>query len=224
MLTPEKAEGPIIDEWRQVFWPSITDAAASLSREGRVNATFSRNRRAKGPPAREETGSWLIRRDVFGATFLVTAFLIVTPLAALLHGSFQTGSPGMATTFTWKNWTDLGSGNIIHTLLITCFISAVTSMVSTIGGAGLTWLVYRSDFRFKRSLVATVGLSFFFPGFILAMAWVILASPGGIFNDVLDEVLRISHGCGSTSIRSAASSGSRSCISFRSRSLLCAGR
>src|ERR1035437_3099738 len=135
-------------------------------------------------------GDWLIRA-IFIATFLVTAFLIVTPLVALLHGSFQTGSPGMKTTFTWKNWTDLGSGNIIHTLLITCFISVVTSIFSTIGGAGLTWLVYRSDFRFKRSLVAAVGLSFFFPGFILAMAWVILASPGGIFNDVLDEFFGI---------------------------------
>ncbi len=123
---------------------------------------------------------------VFLATFAITAFLIVTPLGALLLGSFQTGSPGMKTTFTWKNWSDLGSGNIVHTLLITCFISAATAVLSTIGGAILTWLVYRSDFRFKRSLVAAVGLSFFFPGFILAMAWVILASPGGIFNEILD--------------------------------------
>ncbi len=137
-----------------------------------------------------QRSGWLIQA-IFGTTFLVTAFLIITPLAALLHGSFQTGSPGMPTVFTWKNWADLGSGNIIHTLLITCFISVVTSVFSTIGGAGLTWLVYRSDFRFKRSLVAAVGLSFFFPGFILAMAWVILASPGGIFNDVLDELFGI---------------------------------
>ncbi len=130
-------------------------------------------------------------RAIFIATFLVTAFLIVTPLGALLHGSFQTGGPGTKSVFTWKNWADLASGNIVHTLLITCFISLVTSLFSTIGGAGLTWLVYRTDFRFKRSLVAAVGLSFFFPGFILAMAWVILASPGGIFNDILEELLGI---------------------------------
>jgi len=135
-------------------------------------------------------GGWLIG-TIFAATFAVTAFLIVTPLVALLHGSFQTGSPGMPTAFTFKNWTDLGNGNIVHTLLITCFISLVTSVFSTVGGAGLTWLVYRTDFPFKRSLVVAVGLSFFFPGFILAMAWVILASPGGIFNDVLDEVFGI---------------------------------
>jgi iron(III) transport system permease protein len=133
----------------------------------------------------DRSGGWLINA-IFIATFLITAFLIVTPLAALLHGSFQTGSPGTKTVFTLQNWADLGSGNIIHTLLTTCFISIVTAVFSTVGGAGLTWLVYRSDFRFKRGLVAAVGLSFFFPGFILAMAWVILASPGGIFNDLLD--------------------------------------
>ena len=138
----------------------------------------------------DRSARWLARA-LFAATFLVTAFLIVTPLAALLHGSFQTGSPGMPTVFTWKNWGDLASANIVHTLLITCFISVVTSLFSTAGGAVLTWLVYRTDFRFKRSLVAAVGLSFFFPGFILAMAWVILASPGGIFNDILEEGLGI---------------------------------
>lgn len=133
----------------------------------------------------DRSSGWLINA-IFIATFLITAFLIVTPLGALLHGSFQTGSPGTKTTFTLRNWADLGNGNIIHTLLTTCFISIVTAVFSTVGGAGLTWLVYRSDFRFKCSLVAAVGLSFFFPGFILAMAWVILASPGGIFNDLLD--------------------------------------
>ena len=130
---------------------------------------------------------WAVRA-IFAATFLSAAFLILTPLLALLHGSFQTGSPGGASEFTLRNWRDLGSGNIVHTLFVTCYISVATSVLSTIGGAGLTWLVYRSDFRFKKSLVGAVGLSFFFPGFILAMAWVILASPGGIFNDLLGHV------------------------------------
>ena len=130
-------------------------------------------------------------RVVFIITFLVTAFLIVTPLASLLYGSFQTGGPGNPSSFTWKNWIDLGNGAIVHTLYITCLISAVTAVFSTAGGAAMAWLVYRSDFRFNRSLVAAVGLSFFFPGFILAMAWVIIGSPGGLLNDFLEEVLGI---------------------------------
>ena len=130
-------------------------------------------------------------RLIFAATFLVTAALILTPLASLVYGSFRSAGPGEPSVFTWKNWTDLGSAAIVHTLFTTCFISLVTAAFSTAGGAAMAWLIYRTDFRCKRSLVASVGLSFFFPGFILAMAWVILGSPGGIFNDFLEEVLGI---------------------------------
>ena len=135
----------------------------------------------------DRQGGWAARA-LFVATAAVTGFLILTPLTALLYGSFQGPAPGH---FTLRNWVDLASGNIVHTLLITCFISLMTSILSTGGGAVLTWLVYRTDLRFKHTLVASIGLSFFFPGFILAMAWVILASPGGIFNDALEQAFGI---------------------------------
>ncbi len=128
-------------------------------------------------------------RVIFAVTFLVTAFLIVTPLASLLYGSFQTGGPGTPSDFTLKNWEGLASRAIVHTLFMTCFISVVTALFSTLGGAAMAWLVYRTDFRYKKSLVAAVGLSFFFPGYILGMAWVILGSPGGVFNDILEHLL-----------------------------------
>ena len=126
---------------------------------------------------------------IFAATCAVTAFLILTPLASLLYGSFQSGGPGTPSSFTLKNWRDLASLSIVHTLFVTCLISVSTAFFSAAGGAAMAWLVYRTDFRFKRSLVAAVGLSFFFPGYILAMAWVILGSPGGLVNDVLEHVL-----------------------------------
>ncbi len=124
---------------------------------------------------------------IFALTFAITAALILTPLASLLYGSFRSAGPGQPSVFTLRNWMDLGSAAIGNTLVTTCFISAVTALASTAGGAAMAWLIYRTNFRFKRSMVASVGLSFFFPGFILAMAWVILGSPGGIFNDILEE-------------------------------------
>jgi hypothetical protein len=63
---------------------------------------------------------------IFVATFAVTAFLIVTPLAALLYGSFRTGGPGTHAAYTLKNWQDLGSPGIINTLITTCVISVLT--------------------------------------------------------------------------------------------------
>jgi iron(III) transport system permease protein len=139
---------------------------------------------------RRSSGSVVIRA-VFAGTFLVTAFLIVTPLAALLYGSFRSGGPGTHAVWTTRNWQDLAGGAVVGTLATTSLISVLTALFSTAAGGAMAWLAYRSDFRWKRSLVASIGLSFFFPGFILAMAWVILASPGGIFNDVLEEVFGI---------------------------------
>ena len=130
-------------------------------------------------------------RAVFALTFLVTAGLILTPLGSLLYGSFHTGGFGQESAFTLQNWRDLGSAAIGNTLVTTCIISAATALLSTAGGAAMAWLIYRTDFRYKSGMVASVGLSFFFPGFILAMAWVILGSPGGIFNDILDEWIGI---------------------------------
>ena len=128
---------------------------------------------------------------IFAATFLIAAGLILTPLVSLLYGSFRSAGPGEASVFTLRNWADLGSTAIANTLVTTCVISALTAVLSTVGGAAMAWLIYRTDFRWKRSMVASVGLSFFFPGFILAMAWVILGSPGGIFNDILEEAFGI---------------------------------
>jgi iron(III) transport system permease protein len=130
-------------------------------------------------------GSFAVQA-IFVLTFLVTAGLILTPLGSLLYGSFHTGTIGQASSFTLRNWADLGSVAIGNTLLTTFVISIATALASTAGGAAMAWLIYRTDFRHKSIMVGSVGLSFFFPGFILAMAWVILGSPGGIFNDVLD--------------------------------------
>ena len=125
------------------------------------------------------------------ATFAATAFLVVTPLVSLVYGSFRTGGPGTDASYTLRNWRDLGSAGIVNTLLTTCVISVVTALASTLGGGAMAWLTYRTDFRYRRLLVASIGLSFFFPGFILAMAWVILASTGGILNTLLSDVLGI---------------------------------
>ncbi len=146
---------------------------------------------AKPTSATLRRSSGTVIRVIFVVTFAVTAFLIVTPLASLLYGSFRTGGPGTGATYTLKNWQDLTSNGVVNTLLTTCLISVLTSLFSSVSGGAMAWLTYRTDFRYKRMLVAAIGLSFFFPGFILAMAWVILGSPGGIFNSILSDLLHI---------------------------------
>ncbi len=160
---------------------------------GRAGNNVSLTQLAMAPAAtrsRRFSSDWTIG-VVFVATFAVTAFLILTPLASLLYGSFRTGGPGTQARYTLRNWLDLASTGVVNTLFTTCVISVLTALFSSASGAVMAWLIYRTDFRYKRLLVASIGLSFFFPGFILAMAWVILASPGGILNDVLSDFLGI---------------------------------
>jgi iron(III) transport system permease protein len=140
-------------------------------------------------PARGSSATAI--RVIFVATFVITAFLILTPLAALLYGSFRTGGPGTNAAYTLENWKGLFESSILNTLVTTLYISIVTSVFSSACGGAMAWLTYRTDFRFKGALVAAIGLSFFFPGFILAMAWVILGSPGGVFNSLLSDLFDI---------------------------------
>jgi len=68
-------------------------------------------------------------------------------------------------------------------------ISLATAILSTIGGAIMAWIVARTDFRHKTLVTTLTGLSFCFPGFILAMAWIIIGSPGGLINGLLGDGL-----------------------------------
>ena len=78
---------------------------------------------------------------------------------------------------------------MLGTLATTCAISLATAVLSTIGGAVMAWIVARTDFRHKTLVTTLTGLSFCFPGFILAMAWIIIGSPGGLINGLLGDGL-----------------------------------
>src|SRR5450755_3884295 len=117
---------------------------------------------------------------IYVLTFAVAAFLVLTPLIALVFGSLRSGGPGQASDWTLANWEGLGTSGVLGTLVTTCAISAATAVLSTIGGAIMAWIVARTDFRHKTLVTTLTGLSFCFPGFILAMAWIIIGSPGGL--------------------------------------------
>jgi iron(III) transport system permease protein len=125
------------------------------------------------------------------ATFVATALLVMVPLVSLIYGSLRTASPGLGGTWTLANWLGLGSDGVVGTLWNTCVIAVLTAVFSTLYGGLVAWITCRTDFRFKRSVTVLVGLSFFFPGFILAMAWIIIGSPGGLINVLLNDVLHL---------------------------------
>jgi iron(III) transport system permease protein len=126
---------------------------------------------------------------VYALVFAITAALVTIPLAALIYGSLRTGAPGLPGDWTLQNYAGLASPGVIGVMVQTLIIGIATAVIAVAFGTLIALIVHRTDFKYPNLMTALVGLSFYFPSFILAMAWIIIGSPGGIINYVLGNVL-----------------------------------
>ena len=122
-------------------------------------------------------------------TFVIVALLVVIPLVALIYGSLRSAAPGLPAQWTLANWAGLASPGIASTFVTTIGIGVAASLISAVFGTAIAIVVHRTDFRGASAVTALVSLSFFLPSFILAMAWIIIGSPGGLINGLLEDVL-----------------------------------
>ena len=122
-------------------------------------------------------------------TFVIVALLVVIPLVALIYGSLRSAAPGLPAQWTLANWVGLASPGIASTFVTTIGIGIAASLISAVFGTAIAIVVHRTDFRGASVVTALVSLSFFLPSFILAMAWIIIGSPGGLINGLLEDVL-----------------------------------
>lgn len=129
---------------------------------------------------------------VYWATFLVVVAMVAIPVVALVYGSFRTAAPGLPGDWTLQNYAGLASPGVVSSMATTLLIGLFTSVISIVVGTTIALIVHRTDFRHGNAVVALIGLSFYFPSFILAMAWIIVGAPGGIYNTVVDDVLGLS--------------------------------
>ncbi len=121
--------------------------------------------------------------------FALVGLLALIPLAALVLGSLRDAAPGMPGHWTLANWANLASPGVIDTLVTTVIVAGSTTGIAMMLGASLALVIHRTDFRWPNAMTGLLGLSFYFPSFILAMAWIVIGSPGGLINDVLRDVL-----------------------------------
>ena len=128
-------------------------------------------------------------KALYVAVFAVVAFLALMPVAALVFGSFRDAAPSLPSHWTLANWAGLASPGVIGTLLTTLAISGATTILSMVLGTAIALVVLRTDFRWPNLMTLLLGVSFYFPSFILAMAWIIIGSPGGLINGLLVDVL-----------------------------------
>src|SRR3954454_16858279 len=123
--------------------------------------------------------------------FAIVAFLALVPLAALVIGSLRDTSPGMPGEWTLANWANLAPPGVIETLLTTLEVAGLSTAFAMVIGTALALVIHRTDFRWPNAMTGMLALSFYFPSFILAMAWIVIGSPGGVINDILREFLGI---------------------------------
>src|SRR5215218_1883588 len=119
---------------------------------------------------------------LYVVVFAVVAFLALVPLAALVVGSLRDTSPGMPGEWTLENWANLASPGVIETLLTTLLVAGLSTASAMVIGTALALVIHRTDFRWPNTMTGMLALSFYFPSFILAMAWIVIGSPGGVIN------------------------------------------
>ena len=121
---------------------------------------------------------------VFGAV----AMMALVPVLALVLGSLRDSPPGQPGNWTLENWANLASPGVIDTLINTIQVACLTTFFSMILGTLLALIIHRTDFRWPNAMTGLLGLSFYFPSFILGMAWIVIGSPGGLINDLVREL------------------------------------
>lgn len=134
-------------------------------------------------------GAGYVLGGLYIATFVIVALLVLIPLVALLIGSVRNAAPGLPGEWTLANWAGLASPGVVSTFTTTISIGVASSLISALFGTAIAIIIHRTDFRGGGVVSALVSLSFFLPSFILAMAWIIIGSPGGLINGVLQDLL-----------------------------------
>ncbi len=125
---------------------------------------------------------------LYALVFAAVALMALVPVLALVLGSLRDSPPGQPGNWTLENWTNLASPGVIDTLITTIQVACLTTFFSMILGTLLALIIHRTDFRWPNAMTGLLGLSFYFPSFILGMAWIVIGSPGGLINDLVREL------------------------------------
>jgi iron(III) transport system permease protein len=130
-----------------------------------------------------------VLESLYLATYAIVIALVSIPIVALLYGSFRTSAPGTPGEWTLRNYAGLASEGVTHAIWDTLWIGLVSAALCVAIGTTLALLLHRTDFKYTKTIAETINLAFYFPSFILAMAWIIIGAPGGIWNALVDDTL-----------------------------------
>ncbi len=119
---------------------------------------------------------------------LVLAVLVLLPLGFLVYGSVSLLPPGrFSGALTGRFYEQaLTSARYLDAAWQTLRLAVLSTLLATLVGLGMAWLVARSDVPMRRLLHLGVIAPFFLSPFIGALAWGMLLSPKiGLLNHLL---------------------------------------
>lgn len=113
-----------------------------------------------------------------GVAALVLAFLILSPVLALLYGALLNASPGTAGTLSFNAFTEAWSDKDAWTSALTSLWLALARMLVVIPiTLFLAWAITRTNMPLRRLMEGLIVSHIFLPFLPLVMSWAVLGSP-----------------------------------------------
>jgi iron(III) transport system permease protein len=122
---------------------------------------------------------------------LAVAYLALVPVGTMLYASLQSNFLGVGpTSWTLQHYIDTFSAPGFGTLVLNSFLYAgLTSIICTVIGFGLAWIVVRTNTPAKGFARIAALVPLIVPGILNTVAWSLLLSPQrGPINAVLREM------------------------------------
>lgn len=115
---------------------------------------------------------------------LIVAVCVLYPVGMLVYGAFSTAPPGVPGSFTLQWFRDAYTTPGFFGVFYNSFVySGVKLAFATVIGAGLAFLVSRTDMPGRRFVELMAPVPFFLPNILTAIAYAMLANPrNGLIN------------------------------------------
>ncbi len=128
----------------------------------------------------------------------LVAYLVLTPIALLLISSFRRYelSGSIRFVFTLQNYADA----FLTPEFVTAAVNSVVyagggTLVAVVLGTALAWVVERTNTPFRVAFTLLAAATYFVPGVLMTLAWVLLASPRiGSLNAALRNLVDVTTG------------------------------
>lgn len=142
-------------------------------------------------PRRPRWGGTVAAKLVLGGAVLVLVVLVAYPLFWIVLGSF-----GGTDEFTFDNYLRVAvEPDLYRALLNTLLIAVGSSVISLGAGVPIAWFISRTNIPGKEALRTMTSVSFMIPGFLSAIAYVVLMAPNsGWLNTLAERVFGLDQG------------------------------